>query len=97
MTLENLISQINNYQDEQTVFAKKVGGQFSGQSEVILIELTEEELEVPTSEIAAKKCPGFEYFLEIFLIKEIIEDFALNKENPEQVVNRIIYYAENDA
>lgn len=62
-------------------------------------ELNEEELYSPIKEIANQRCPGFDYFLEVFLVKEILEDLnsSVGFKSLEQQVDRIIHYAELDA
>ena len=70
-----------------------------GSSEIRLLELTEQELKMRTSEIAALKCPGFDYFLEAFIIKEMLND--MDNANPalglQQKIDVIFHYAEYDA
>ena len=61
--------------------------------------LTEDELDMPTDEIARLKCPGFDYFLEVFIIKELVG--ALVEDNPSvstaHKMEVVIHYAEFDA
>ena len=99
MNLKKIISTISSFSEEDTIFAEKIRGKFTPESEAEVIEMSDEELKQKTSDIAKKKCPGKSYFLEVFIVKEFIEDFAnKGKEIPiEKLVEYIIYYAENDS
>jgi hypothetical protein len=68
-------------------------------SEAVLLELTVDEEEMKTNEIAAVKCPGFYYFMELFLIKEMMEDFNNDDSYKDNVqkIERLIHYVEFDA
>lgn len=96
MKLIEFITNIEKFDEESVLYVKRIDGQFSCESEVTILKLTEEELECKTFEITEKKCPGFEYFLEVFLINEIIEDLEKNQ-SVEAKCNRLIHYAEFDA
>tara|TARA_R110000744_G_scaffold379778_2_gene498712 strand:+ start:730 stop:1026 length:297 start_codon:yes stop_codon:yes gene_type:complete len=98
MNLIELITNIEKFDEESALYVKRINGEFSYESEVTIPELTEEELEWKTNEVSDRKCPGFEYFMEIFLIKEFIEDLE-EQEYPtlEKKCKRLIYYAEFDA
>ncbi len=99
LTIKDIISDSSLLKDEHIVHAKKIGGKFLENSEVVLLELTEDEEEMLTSEVANLKCPGFDYFLEAFLIKEMIEEFDNSNQIPDlkQKVDAIIHYVEFDA
>ena len=99
MTLKEIISNIDAHNEEAIIFAKKVNEKFLPSSEAVLVELDEEELGEPTRETAEKHCPGFDYFLEVFIVKEVIEDVnaTVGFKSPEQKVESIIHYAEFDA
>ncbi len=98
MKLIELLTNIEKIDEESVLYVKKVDGQFSSESEVTILNLTEEELEWKTFEVTEKKCLGFEYFMEVFLIKEFMEDIA-NQEYPtvEKKCKRLIHYVEFDA
>ena len=101
MKLINLIENYSTLSDEGIVFAERVNGKFSGESEAVVIEMDEEELTQKTSEIAHKRAPGKEYFLEVFIIQNILEDWGSNNAKgiplAEAALETIINYAENDA
>jgi hypothetical protein len=99
MTIKDVISNINELSEEAVIYAKKINGRFESSSEVVLLELTEEERELLTKDISEKYCPGFDYFLEGFMVKEMVQDIRIVPEynSVDQQVKRIIYYAEFDA
>jgi len=96
MKLKEIISDLNNIDDEAVLYVKRIDDQFSPESETVVLKLTEEELEWKIFEVIEKKCPGYEYFLEVFLIKEIAGDLG-PAESVDSKCRRIIYYAEFDA
>jgi len=98
-TLHDLIASVSTFNNDDTIFAKKIDGKFLENSEALVVQLTEEESGLRTKEIAERKCPGYEYFLEIFIIKELIEDLddLNNVASLEEKIAIIIYYAEYDA
>lgn len=81
MTVQDCISQIESIEDDTVIYAKRIYGKFSVMSDVVILELTDDELELPIAKISAIKCQGFDYFLETFIIKEVLEGFAQN--NPQ--------------
>ncbi len=99
MTLSEIISNIDDQNEEAIIFAKKVDGKFSPSSEALLVELDNEEMGSQITDIAEKHCPDFDYFLEVFLVKGIMEDLknTVGFKSLEQLIDRIIYYAEFDA
>jgi len=96
MKLIEIISSLNKIDKESVLYAKRIDGTFSLESETVILKLTEEELEWKTFEVTEKKCPGYEYFLEVFLVNEIIEDLDQD-ESVEIKCKRLINYAEFDA
>ena len=83
----------------QQVLVKRVNGKFEPSSEAVLLELTEEEAEMKIQDLIALKCPGFDYFLELFVLQEFFEDISQLAEfkSDESKVKRVINYAEFDA
>ena len=97
MNLIELITNIDEIDEEAVLYVKRIDGDFSQESEVVILNLTEEELEWKTFEITEKKCPGFEYFMEVFLIKEFMEDVSSQYPSLEKKCDRLIHYVEFDA
>ena len=98
MTITEIISQIDNFADDVVIYAKKEAGKFTESSDVCLIDLKEDELELSNREIAQKYCIGFDYFLEVFIVKEILSNLSIRGYvEINQNVLQIIHYAEFDA
>ena len=99
MTLGEIIINCSDYNEISFVYAKKQNDKFLINSEAIVLVLDENEMETNTTEIARQKCPGFDYFLEIFIIQEILDDLKelIEYKSNEKKIERVIYYAENDA
>jgi hypothetical protein len=99
MTLSEIISNIDKQNEEAIIFAKRKDGKFIPSSEAVLVELSDEEQGSRTNDIAEKHCPGFDYFLEVFLVRDMVEDLknTVGYKSSEQQIGRIIHYAEFDA
>ena len=99
MTIHEIISNINEHNEEATIYAKKENGKFLPSSEAVLVEIPKDEDEGDTSEIAKKYCPGYDYFIEIFIVQELLEDLESSGKplSMDQKVAAIIHYEENDA
>lgn len=97
MTITELIKNINSIEnDYAVVFAQKIDGEFLRDSKIVVLEI-DEESEEDLSKTAKLQYPEFDYFLELFLIKELIDDLTENFDNVNQVVTRVIHYAKYDA
>jgi hypothetical protein len=88
MNLKNILNQIDSLDNDATIFAKKP---WMEDSEVFLRASNEKSV---TDDLKAK---GYEYFLEVFVIKEVLEVFENRKVSLEDKFNLIVFYAENDA
>lgn len=99
MTIKECISKIDELDDHADIYAKRIDGKFNSNSEAVILVLTEEEQSLPPAIISKEKCPGFDYFLEVFIIKEVLEGYIQNTPtaNLEMIADRIVYYAEYDA
>lgn len=99
MTISEIISDIDNQSEEAIIFAKRENGTFLPSSEVVLVELTPEEQDAPTGELIERYCPGFDYFLEVFLVKDLVGALSntVGYKSLQQQIERIINYAEADA
>jgi hypothetical protein len=96
-TIGALISQIGDLNQEAVIYAKKQNGRFLSSSEAVLIELRDEDDDLSPREIASKYCPGFDYFLEVFLVIDVMEelDQTAGYKPLTQQVDRVIQYAES--
>ncbi|MBG6130052.1 hypothetical protein IWQ47_001865 [Aquimarina sp. EL_43] len=97
MKLIELLTNIEKIDEESVLYVKRIDCEFSSESEVTILNLTEEELEWKTFEVTEKKCPGFEYFMEAFLVKEFMEDISLQYPTLEKKCERLIHYVVFDA
>ncbi|MFI8035070.1 hypothetical protein ACH8I4_14470 [Acinetobacter sp. ABJ_C3_5] len=90
MNLLEALVQIEKYSEEETIYSVKP---WTLNSEtIIMIEPDEGGLEFTVDGRV------YSYFLEIFLVKELLSDLAAeNGLSPERKVLRIIQYAYNDA
>ena len=98
MKLSETIFKLEKYSPETFIFVKNVSGNIHGDTNTIVLELSEKELEVPLKEIAEKRAPGYKYFLETYLVKEIVDDWKVKYGNSKKddLLKAIINYAEND-
>ncbi|AYB35604.1 hypothetical protein [Chryseolinea soli] len=99
MNLREAIIKSPTLNPDLVLYAKRIDGQLLPSSEAILLDLTEEEQEMKTHEVANRKCPGFSYCMEIFLIQEMMEDLdgLADKNDIDTRVDRVIHYIEYDA
>jgi hypothetical protein len=101
MNLKSAIENISLLSGDATVFAERIDGAFRGESEVKLVEMTDDELQQSVVEVAKVNAPGKEYFLEVFIIQEVLDDWSSNHGGSippiDTALESVIYYAENDA
>jgi len=97
MNIKEAMKKINELYENDTIYAQKINGKFEPESEITIVKYSDKEADWPTNKISEKYCKGKEYFLDIYPIKELIQDYSYMNFNSSEIVNRIIYYAENDA
>ena len=101
MQLQTVIAGLSECPAESLIFAERVDDQFRSESAAVVLVLSEAELVRPWREVAAERAPGMEYFLEASIVLEMLTEWRTNqpKQLPDlpALVERIIYYAENDA
>jgi len=101
MRLHEIIAGLSECPAESLIFAQRIGGEFRPESAAVIIELSEAEFCRPVSEVAVERAPGMEYFLEAFIVLEMLGDWRCNhtkqRQDLDAIVERIIYYAEHDA
>lgn len=97
MHLHEVIAGLSECSAETMIFAERIGGKFRPESGAVMLELSESELSRPIREVAAERAPGMEYFLEVFIALEMLEGLRSTGADLGAIVERIIYYAENDA
>ena len=64
-----------------------------------MVEVTEEEAEAPTKETDPSLCPGFDYFLEVCLIKDLVGALGNSSvyKSGALHIERMVRYIESDA
>lgn len=103
MILSEAILNCKNYKDTEeiihSIFAKRNNGKFQPDSEALVLKLTPEQMEIHLTIIAETKYPGFEYFLEVYVLQDFYKDLLkiVEFKLDDKKVERIIYYAEFDA
>lgn len=99
MNLKDVLLASFTIDKDLVLYAKRIDGQLLPTSETVLLELTEEEQDMFTYEVANRKCPGFSYCMEMFLIQEMMTDLETltEKIDIDKKIDRVIYYIEHDA
>lgn len=89
MTLGDILAKVGEISDEETILSRRP---WQTDGDVLLIRL-DEECRVP---LPAKNA-GWEYFMEIATAKEVLEVFVGAPPAPEERVQLLLFYGENDA
>jgi hypothetical protein len=99
MNVRDVILASPTIDEDLVLYAKRTNGKLLPSSEAVLLKLTDEEQDMQTVEVADRKCPGFSYCMEIFLIQEMMQDLDGLPEqmDSDRKVDRVIYYIEYDA
>lgn len=97
MSLRETLEALNWNPESATIFAERSDGKFLPESRCAVIELSDEDMERPITQVAKELAPGMEYFLEVFIAHEILEGLLPYKPSKQQIVDFVIYYAEHDA
>lgn len=84
MKLYEIIQNIDNYNIEDTIYSEEPW------------DITSESLVIDEANFSQLKNHSKKYFLEVFLVKELLEDLP-NELSLKEKCKRIIYYAINDA
>ena len=89
MTLADIVNQLSVAADDRIICVRRP---WSAQAESLLA-LPEANLSVPSD----VKLAGFEYFLEVFVAREVLQVFGNKPAALGDKVRLLIYYAQNDA
>ena len=90
MTLEQLVSRIEQLDSEDVLFVKK---EWTPQSEAAVFRLTSEHRAPPEATAG-----GYDYFLEVPTAREVVEWFSSRPDATlEEKTQRLIHYAIYDA
>lgn len=100
MTLREAASQLDMLPRDATLFAERLAGAFVETSRVMVLELTDEELAGPITEFAARRTPGYEYFLEVSTacdVRRAWHEQEWIRAGAPELLDALVFYAENDA
>ncbi|SRR6266498_4028006 len=101
MTLQDAIARLDQLSETATLFVERLSGEFKPNSRTVILELSDADLQRPVVEVAAERAPGTEYFLEIdeaqHVVAGFLESHAKGQPSLDEIVERVIYYAEHDA
>lgn len=93
MTLREVVSNLNAY-DESSFILVPPNGSVSPETAAMVIPIPED----PGAELGIS---GFDYLIEIYHAKDVIEAWMSQRDgkapNPEEAIQAILYYQENDA
>ncbi len=71
MTLSEAFRQITMFPADGIIFAERIRGVFRPESPCVVLTLSDEQLQLPTSRVAEELAPGFEYFLEVHIVLDL--------------------------
>jgi hypothetical protein len=86
-TIQAILANIDELEDDLVIYATKMNGQFSTHSEFVVMKLLGDTI---------INYGNFEYFLEIFLMKNILKNSSTDFIEIASIIDRIIHYAEYD-
>lgn len=93
MTLADLLERLDSLDDNLTIYAEKNPNWSATSAAVVCLE--------PESGDLPDTASGMSYLLEVFLAKEVIQDWGGGRggrgATPQDKCAAVIYYAENDA
>ncbi len=101
MTILDIASRLSEFDVGATIFAQRIGGDFTPASEAVRIVITEQEAKLPANELAALHCPGLDYCLEIAIANAAVTGWSRWRNDrvpsPLEVAEAICYKATYDA
>ena len=101
MTILDICAQLDRFDDDGVIYARRVNGEFTPGSEAVVVAVPPELLDTPAGEIAARNCPAFDYCLEVFIAKDAVEVWSRWREGaqptPTERAEAVCYKANNDA
>jgi hypothetical protein len=100
MLLREAIRDLDALSLRATLFAELVDGHFSPASKVIALVLTDDDVSTPLREVAARRAPGMEYFLDVKIVRDALDGWRLirlsEQVDADEATRVVIYYAENE-
>jgi hypothetical protein len=101
MTLREVIEKLNQFHDNDTIFAQRVDGGFPSTSPAAVFTISDDDLSMKTGEIASRECPGLSYMLEVSIAKEVLEAWSKQRDGriptTDEALHAVAHYAEYDA
>jgi hypothetical protein len=101
MTLREVIDNLKHFGDDDAIFAERISGVYLPTSSAMVLSLSDEELLMKTVDVAARRCPGLSYVLEVFVAKEAIDVWSEWRSgqlpSPYEALRAVIHYAEFDS
>jgi hypothetical protein len=96
LTIKDIIADTDLFQDDDIIYALRIDGKFLKDSQVAILDLTEEEKNMSIAETIETKCPGFDYFIEARILNDLMYD--LESEKPpldlDKMIESIFHYVE---
>jgi len=101
MTVIDIASRLNELNDDGIIFAERIDDAFMPNSRAVVLGLSEAEYNQDVSEIAATRCPGLEYCLEVRIAKDAVRVWsqwrADQEPSPFEAAEAICHKATFDA
>jgi hypothetical protein len=100
MTLHEAIASLAVLPEDAVILAQRIGGAFDPRSPAVLLTLNDNELDQPIREVARRRAPGFDYFLEVLVAREALEGWLKRRKapvEPPEATRVVIHYATYDA
>jgi hypothetical protein len=101
MTILDVCANLDHVDNDGVIYARRIEGEFAPASEAAVVMLSRAEQDMPAREVAARRCPGLDYCLEISIAKEAVQVWSLWREGarptPSERAEAVCYKANNDA
>jgi hypothetical protein len=89
MTLADIVNELSGVAEDQIICARRPWSTLAE----ILVVVPDDNLSVPGEVESA----GFEYFLEVFVARDVLQVFGDKPVTLDDKIRLLVYYAENDA
>lgn len=100
-TLRDTIANLSMLPDDATLFVERIEGAFHPWSRTTAVVLSDDELEQPLADVSASRAAGQAYFLESFVIVELLDAYQVSEREEDPVLDdfvaRVIDFAEHEA
>jgi hypothetical protein len=72
MTLLEVAARLDEFNEDAVIFAEVIDGAFVASSEASVMTMSEAEREENVNDVAARRCPGLQYCLEVWIAKDSV-------------------------